>query len=211
MSQAQKHYCETKRGDTVKLETNWAMSIHIYDGEKLVVMPKASTLKIPKEFPVITEFPIHYWDRHHAKAGIYFDYRPYEDQILNNYRTNDNLGDVFFPGSKSTGTSVMYGWTSFKIQWLGLNNEETRDLGKKLIPVLDKIVTDYPEEIYYIIFLPYGEFPFKETFTNCLEGTIDNSYTPFNKLSSSYFSANVTFEISPKMEELKDYILYLKK
>lgn len=197
---------EMKRGDIVVVtEKSKIWKKYIYDGEKLVSIspddnsdPEGFSLDgIPKEYPSITEFPIQYWSQD-CYIPLYFDYRPYERQIVDNYQINDDLGEI-----SSLHEPKQYGWTSFKIQWFELINKESSDLSGKLIPVLDKIVADYLEETYYIIYLPLFCHCSKKIFTESLEDTIENH-------NIAFFTAGTTYEISPKMNELKDYILYMR-
>lgn len=198
-----------KRGDIVSTYVHGSSEIsYIFDGKSFIEIvrrvcqrfenPRLFPTCMPQGFPVIEEFPIHYWDKHDRGICLNFDVEKYSSEIVKNLSSTKEFGKFMVRGI----LEYKYMWSQFTF------DNKTKfyqgsDVSQILIEDLNKIVEEYYREIYYLIFLFRPESTItEESFKKLLN---DQEFR-----SKLKFGAGLLNQPNHgKSVDLKEYIMYV--
>jgi len=181
---------ELLRGDLLFV---WKVGTFIYDGEKLIEVHEDH---IPPEFPIIEEFPIHYWDNYERGAQVTFDHTPYIDEMLDKLHFEEDWGPFTTFGGKVS--LEKYAWTSFTVRKEIVAPSLTRDAEGILSPDSKSTHLQSQFTTYYVIFTG----PTRPTLRQIKKLLSMEAYTV-------PFESGVGTEVPPKLKELENYVVYV--
>lgn len=172
----QENNVKIRRGDIIVKHGDNRRQLLIYDSNEFVKLDTSVCEfgNLPRQFKVIDEFPIGYFSFNINKQPfsncsiVWFDHRPYLDQILANIQYNERLGSGNNVHSKTNTFRILNGSSAVNEPYLDSYEAKT---SMKHIIVSNSLYTYFIHKNgikYYIIFID-SNFPELSDFRPAME------------------------------------------